>query len=297
VQQSLLHRAHAQLPPVFSLLLVWAGFGFRLFSFLAQTGDYQAKLEASLKKSLDEFDEVCWRVNHASEPLPSRRGSGGGAAAAAAGSAAAAGGVAAAGDGDDDVVTVGSGELTAVDLLDPFTKTALVDPVRARQCGHRFSRDSVTQFLLRRFRASGAPGAASGALDPAFEAPCQAAGCSKRISLDTLLPDTNAVRALARIAAEEKRRARDLADSAGGAAAAAAAASDARVAAAAQAAAKRAREAAKRKRGTVKQEAAGAEDDEDEAMMAGAVNDLTQQPDGDEEDEAAKPRRSSSRKA
>jgi hypothetical protein len=279
-------------------LLVWAGFGFRLFSFLAQTGDYQAKLEASLKKSLDEFDEVCWRVNHASEPLPSRRGSGGGAAAAAAGSAAAAGGVAAGGDGDDDVVTVGSGELTAVDLLDPFTKTALVDPVRARQCGHRFSRDSVTQFLLRRFRASGAPGAASGALDPAFEAPCQAAGCSKRISLETLLPDTNAVRALARIAAEEKRRVRELADSAGGAAAAATAASDARVAVAAQAAAKRAREAAKRKRGTVKQEEAGGEgdDDEDEAM-AGAVNDLTQQPDGDDEDEAAKPRRTSSRKA
>lgn len=215
----------------------------------AQAFEYHEHLDQSVKKSLSEFDETCWRVNHAAEPLPG------------------------ADAGDDDIVALSSGG-GVLTLTDPFTKTLLEDPVRARQCGHRFSRQSITQFLQRKFAASRAA-AASGALavlDPAFAAPCQVAGCSKQVSLDSLVPDAAAARAIARMQAEERRQQREL-EAAG---ADAAAANDARVEAAAAAAAKRARESAKRKRGTVKQEP-------EEQEGGPAVNDLTQQ----QEDAAA----------
>lgn len=272
------------------LLFLSFDFYCRFLFACCQTSEYHNKLESSLKKSLDEFDQVCWRVNHAAEPLPGRGGRAAGGAAAAA--AAAGGG----GGEDDEVVTVDSGALTAADLIDPFTKGPLEDPLRARQCGHRFSRLSITQFLERRFRWSGLPGAVAGPLDPAFEATCQAAGCRKMLCLNSLIPDAAAARAVARMQADERRQARAAAAAGGGDAAQAA--SDARVAAAAaQAAAKRARDAAKRKRGTIKQEpgGSGAQEEGDEDDDA-AVNDLTQL--DEEEAPAAKaPRRSASRKA
>lgn len=207
----------------------------------------------SSKKTLGEFSESCWRVNHGAEPMPGGRAARGaaGAGAGTAGTAAGAEGEGAESEGgeddDDSCVAVGAAPLQ---LKCPFTTDWLEDPVRSRTCGHRFSRAPVTAYLLGRQGANPAFAAATaaGRVDPSMAAPCQQAGCRQMISLAVLMDDPAAARDVAKARAEERRQE---------------AAGDAAIASAAAAAAAR-----KRRRGTVKHEA-GADD--------GAVNDLTQQ--------------------
>lgn len=163
---------------------------------------------------------------------------------------------------DADVQALSSN--TAQLLKDPFTQDWLFEPVRSLDCGHRYSKAEVSNFLKQKhlaFERSQRRPDDEFVFSQDFRFSCQWAGCRHKISMASLVPDPEAVREVARAKAKIEQQKNQAAGGAGSSAAAAAAPAGAR-----------------RKRGTVKEEKGTAE-------AAGTSFDFTQQ--DEMEDEAA----------
>ena len=86
----------------------------RLFPVVSAVEGKAAKRNA---KDLETFKRKLWRVSHGDEAMP--------------------------GDEEHDLVVVAQQHVD----IDPFTSERLRDPVKNKQCGHVYERESVLQFL------------------------------------------------------------------------------------------------------------------------------------------------------
>lgn len=166
--------------------------------------------------------------------------------------------------GDSDDVQAVSAN-SSIGLKDPFTSDWLEQPVRAPECGHRYSRAALEASLQQAHKSAELRRRVPESdivFSADFRMACQWPGCKKQISLASMVADPEAVRLVARAKMDEQRNQL----SAGGAGSSSAAAAAA------------AASGARRKRGTVKEE-----------KGAGGSFDLTQQDEMDDEPGAAAP--------
>jgi tRNA(Leu) C34 or U34 (ribose-2'-O)-methylase TrmL len=118
----------------------------------------EKKNNAAKEKKINAFRRAVWAKVHPTEPYPE--------------------------DDVDEADIVMVGQESQREYICPLTGALLENPVKSTSCGHRFSKDAITQYINTKMRQYGNRGQ--------NRIKCPLSGCNNMISMDMLEADVEA---------------------------------------------------------------------------------------------------------